>query len=101
MPSSHSALVVSIATAIGFTEGLDTSVFVLSICFALVVIRDAMGVRRSAGQQARALNLLGKELAARFGIQQRPVREVLGHTPSEVLVGAGLGFFLALAICTL
>jgi acid phosphatase family membrane protein YuiD len=101
MPSSHSAAAVSIATAIGFTEGPNTSIFVLSLFFALVVIRDALGVRRAAGQQARVLNLMGKELASRFGMPHLSVKEVHGHNPAEVLVGSALGFFIALAFCTL
>jgi len=101
MPSSHSSLVVSLSTAIGVIEGTNTSVFILSLCFALVVIRDAIGVRRAAGQQARAMNILGRELASRFGIPLHPVKEVHGHNPAEVVVGGMLGFFIALAICTL
>ena len=101
MPSSHSALAVSIATAIAFTEGVNTSIFILAFFFALVVIRDAMGVRRSSGIQARTLNQVGKELNSRFGIAFRPVKEVHGHSPAQVVVGALLGFFMALAFCTL
>ncbi len=101
MPSSHSALAVSIATAIAFKEGPNTSVFILALFFALVVIRDALGVRRAAGHQARTLNSLGKELGTRFGIAYRPVKEVHGHNPPEVLIGALLGFFIALAFSTL
>jgi len=101
MPSSHSALAVSIATAIALREGLNTSIFILALFFSLVVIRDALGVRRAAGLQARALNQLGKDLGSRFGIAYRPVKEVHGHTPQEVVVGSLLGFFIALAFCTL
>jgi uncharacterized protein len=101
MPSSHSALAVSIATAIAFKEGLDTSIFILAAFFALVVIRDAMGVRRAAGLQAKTLNQLGKELNSRSGIPYRPVKEVHGHSPSEVVIGSLLGFFIALAFSTL
>ena len=101
MPSSHSALAVSIATSIAFIEGPDTSIFVLALFFALVVIRDAMGVRRATGQQARVLNLLGKELSSRFNLPYHAVKEVHGHSPTEVLVGGVLGFFIALAFCTL
>jgi acid phosphatase family membrane protein YuiD len=101
MPSSHSALAVSIATAIAIREGLNTSIFILSLFFALVVIRDALGVRRAAGLQARALNQLGKELGSRVGIAYRPVKETHGHNPPEVIVGSLLGFFIALAFCTL
>jgi acid phosphatase family membrane protein YuiD len=101
MPSSHSSLAVSIATAIGIMEGPGSNLFILSLFFALVVIRDAMGVRRSSGLQARAINALGKRFAARFGETHTPVKEVLGHSPSQVLVGSVLGFFMALAFCTL
>lgn len=101
MPSSHSALAVAITTSIAFVEGTNTSIFVLALFFALVVIRDAMGVRRSAGQQARVLNLLGRELSTRFDVPLHLVKEVHGHSPAEVLVGSVLGFFIALALCTL
>jgi uncharacterized protein len=101
MPSSHSALAVSIATSVAFVEGPNSSVCILAIFFALVVIRDAMGVRRSAGQQARVLNLIGKELSSRFDLSFHQVKEVHGHTAAEVLVGSILGFSIALAFCTL
>lgn len=101
MPSSHSALAVSIATAIAIREGLNTSIFILALFFSLVVIRDALGVRRAAGLQAKALNQLGKELNSRYGLPYRPVKEVHGHNPPEVIVGSLLGFFIALAFCTL
>lgn len=101
MPSSHSSLAISIATAIAFVEGIDTSIFVLALFFALVVIRDALGVRRSSGLQARTLNQLGRSLSAKLGIPFHPVKEVHGHSPSEVAAGALLGFFIALAFCTL
>jgi uncharacterized protein len=101
MPSSHSALAVSIATAIAFRQGPNTNIFILAAFFALVVIRDALGVRRAAGLQAKALNLIGKELNLRNGFPFRPVKEVHGHNPAEVIVGSLLGFFIALAFCTL
>jgi len=101
MPSSHSALAVSIATAIAIRDGLNTSIFILALFFSLVVIRDALGVRRASGLQAKALNQLGKELNSRYGMAYRPVKEVHGHNPPEVIVGSLLGFFIALAFCTL
>lgn len=101
MPSSHSALAVSIATSIGFAQGTNSSVFILAVFFSLVVIRDALGVRRSAGQQARVLNLLGRELNSRLGFSFHAVKEVHGHSAAEVLVGGLLGFFIALGFCTL
>jgi uncharacterized protein len=101
MPSSHSALAISIAASIAIVDGPNSSLFVLALFFALVVIRDALGVRRAAGHQARALNQLGRDLASRLGMGFHPVREVHGHNPAEVLVGGLLGFFIALAFCTL
>ncbi|HET7838597.1 MAG TPA: divergent PAP2 family protein [Rectinemataceae bacterium] len=101
MPSSHSALAVSIATSVAFVEGPNSSVCILAIFFALVVIRDAMGVRRAAGQQARVLNLISKELSSRFDLNFHQVKEVHGHSAAEVLVGSILGFSIALAFCTL
>ena len=60
MPSSHSALVSAMTTSIAFKHGISSDLFVFSCCFSLIVVRDAMGVRRSSGQQAHALNDLGK-----------------------------------------
>lgn len=101
MPSSHSALVAALTTSVAFIDGPASDIFVITVFFSLIVIRDAMGVRRSAGIQARTLNILGKELSSRFGISFRPVKEVQGHSPLQVAVGGLLGFFIAFAICTL
>jgi hypothetical protein len=101
MPSSHAALCVSLSTAIGFREGFNSSVFVLSFFFCLVVIRDALGVRRSAGLIARSLNQLGRDLGPRLGMEFNPIKEVNGHTPTEVFVGCLLGFSIALAFSLL
>jgi acid phosphatase family membrane protein YuiD len=101
MPSSHSALVVALTTSVAFVDGPASDIFVITVFFSLIVIRDAMGVRRSAGIQARTLNILGRELSNRFGISFRPVKEVQGHSPLQVAVGGLLGFFIAFAICTL
>lgn len=101
MPSSHSALATAIATSIGIIDGINSSLFVLALFFALVVIRDAMGVRRASGLQAKTLNQLGKELHAKYKIPFHPVREVHGHTPAEVAVGILFGVFIGLAFCVL
>jgi hypothetical protein len=101
MPSSHSSLVTSLATSIGFSEGVSSPIFVLSLFYGILIIRDALGVRRSAGIQAQALNRLGEELHERFGADFRPVKEVMGHSPSEVGVGILLGFFIAVAFSIL
>ena len=101
MPSSHSALVTSLAFAIGYTDGFSSNLFIAMLCYALLTVRDAVGVRRSAGQQARTLNLMGAELRERLGLQYKAVKEVNGHTVTESLMGMVLGFFIATAFCYL
>ena len=101
MPSSHSSLVTSLATSIGFAHGADAPIFTLSLFYGVLVIRDALGVRRSSGVQARALNEVGRELHRSTGYGYQPVKEVYGHTPTEVAVGVLLGFFIALAFSLL
>ena len=101
MPSSHSALVTSIAIAAGFQEGFNSSLFVAFSCYGLLVIRDSVGVRRAAGIQAKMLNRLGRELEKKSSIPYRPVKEVNGHTASEALVGSLIGFFIAVAFNSL
>jgi len=101
MPSSHSSLVTGLATTIGVLHGVRSAIFVLSLFYGVLIIRDALGVRRSAGVQARELNRLGMQLAERFDIAFEPVKEVSGHTPSEVFVGVLLGFFTGLAFSLL
>jgi acid phosphatase family membrane protein YuiD len=101
MPSSHSAVVTSLAASIAFTEGISSNLFIMAFWFALVVIRDAMGVRRSAGLLARALNNLGKETAEKAGIDFHAVKEIQGHSPLEVVVGGFWGIFIAVAFALL
>jgi acid phosphatase family membrane protein YuiD len=101
MPSSHVALVSSLAASMAFAEGLGSNLFQLSFWFALVVIRDALGVRRSSGLQARVLNVLGKQVSERMKLEFHPLKEVHGHTPLEVAVGGFLGLFIAVAFASL
>ncbi len=101
MPSSHSAVVCALATAAAFVEGPSSTLFFVTVFYALLTLRDALGVRRSTGAQARTLNQLIRDLSPRFKIRARPVKEVHGHTMSEVFVGALLGFFIAAGFCTL
>jgi acid phosphatase family membrane protein YuiD len=101
MPSSHSALVAALVTSVGFQEGVGSTLFTISLCLGLIVIRDSVGVRRSAGVQARSLNLLGKAISDRFGIEYHPVKEIQGHAPLEVIVGILLGLLIAVAFCVL
>ena len=101
MPSSHSALVTALATSIGYIEGPDSPLFVLAMFYGILTIRDALGVRRAAGTQAQALNQLGEDLRQRIDAKFKPVKEVHGHTTAEVSIGILLGFFIALAFCSL
>jgi acid phosphatase family membrane protein YuiD len=97
MPSSHAAVVASMTAAVAFDEGIGSNLFAVSLWMALVVMRDAMGVRRASGLQARALNLLGRNSTEKLGIEFHPVKEIQGHAPLEVIVGAFLGIFIAAA----
>ena len=95
MPSSHSAFVTSLAVAIGLTEGWDSGMFAVSFVFAAVVMYDAAGVRRAAGKQARGLNQLMTIMLKEGHFPATKLRELLGHTPFEVVMGALLGTAIA------
>ncbi len=102
MPSSHSSLVTSLCTTIGFRNGINSDIFCFALVFFLVVIRDAFGVRRSSGMQAHKLNEIGNELSTKSILDIfKPLKEVDGHTPMEVLCGCFLGFFIGLAFSLL
>lgn len=94
MPSSHSALVAALATAVGIQAGLDSPIFAISVVVAMVVMYDAAGVRRAASAQARILNQIVDELFQGHPIQEERLRELLGHTPFQVFVGAIMGVVL-------
>ncbi|MDR0501844.1 MAG: divergent PAP2 family protein [Treponema sp.] len=96
MPSSHSAVVCALTTSTGLSEGISSNLFVFCLIFTMVVLRDALGVRRAAGLQAKALNTLGKMTADKIGLEFQSVKEIQGHTPLEVLVGAVLGIAIAI-----
>ena len=102
LPSSHSALVSSVCTTIGFRNGITSDLFMFSFCFMMVTVRDAMGVRLSSGRQAQKLNEIGKELLKKGLIDNyEPVKEVNGHTPLEVVIGFLLGLFIGIAFSAL
>jgi acid phosphatase family membrane protein YuiD len=101
MPSSHASTVTAMSTAVAFQEGIGSNLFIVSFWFALIVMRDAMGVRRSSGIQARVLNILGRNVADKMQVEYQPVKEVKGHTPLEVVVGGLLGIFIAAAFARL
>lgn len=91
MPSSHSAIVCSLATCIGKEYGFNSGIFAISVVMAFVVMYDAAGVRRAAGKQARILNKILETPGLTTVEVQEKLVEVLGHTPMQVIVGAILG----------
>ncbi|MFC2068650.1 divergent PAP2 family protein [Chloroflexota bacterium] len=93
MPSSHTALVCSLATAVAMIEGVDSVTFAVAAILAMVVMYDAAGVRRSVSRQAVVLNRIVKEFWVKRpkGEIERNLREFIGHTPFQVVVGAFLG----------
>jgi len=98
MPSSHSAVVTSIATLIGKYQGVDSAIFGLALMFALVVMYDACGVRRAAGKQAKVLNEI-VNTPGLSGVEiQGKLQEALGHTPVQVFVGAAIGIIAGLIL---
>lgn len=96
MPSSHAAGASCLAAAIGFEYGFDGVLFALAASFALVVMFDAQGVRRAAGRQARILNKLTEDIYWKGRIDETRLRELIGHTPMEVVMGFLLGVAIAL-----
>jgi acid phosphatase family membrane protein YuiD len=98
MPSSHTALVLSLTTVIGSKRGLNSPEFAISAIFSVVVMYDATGVRRAAGRQAAVLNRIIDDLFHREGIREERLRELLGHTPVEVIAGALLGILVSLVM---
>ncbi len=95
MPSSHSSFVVSLATVIGVSEGLESAAFGLATAFALVVMYDAAGVRRATGKQAVVLNRMFHHNKGEFRLDEE-LKELIGHTPVEVIAGALLGLAFGL-----
>ena len=93
MPSSHSALITGATSGIGFELGFDSPVFALAIAISLIVMYDASGVRKAAGIQAAEINNLSKKLDPN---SQLSLKETLGHTKFEVIVGSLLGPLITL-----
>jgi len=99
MPSSHSAAVAALATAVGLYYGFRTTPFLITLVFTLITMFDAAGVRRAVGRQARILNKMLEDLSEKGQVPEARLRELLGHTPVEVFAGAFLGILMSLAIC--
>ena len=101
MPSAHSALVGALATSVGLTMGWSSPDFAIACLFAIIVMYDAAGVRQAAGKQARILNQLIDELfQEEHNLNEERLKELLGHTPFQVLVGLSLGISIAMVFST-
>ena len=98
MPSSHSAFVCSMTTAIGINEGFNSSLFAVSAIMSLIVMYDAAGVRRAAGKQAAVINIIVENIEAQGIKFDGRLKELLGHSPIEVFAGALLGIFVSVYI---
>lgn len=98
MPSSHAAGATALALSSGFDLGFSSPVFALAFVFALVTMFDAQGVRRSAGKQAEILNKIMEDIYWQGRIKDEKLKELLGHTPVQVLTGATIGALIALAL---
>lgn len=100
MPSGHSATVISLAVLIGWTSGFNSASFALATIFAIIVMNDAVGVRQEAGKHAAMLKVIAEGFNAMFAEKDQQIRAekiklLVGHTPLQVLMGALLGFLVA------
>lgn len=98
MPSTHAAGVTSLSLTIGFQTGFDSPLFATAAAFTFVTLFDAQGVRRWSGRQAQILNKMMEDMYFKRRIQEQRLKELLGHTPIEVLAGMGVGLATALAL---
>ena len=105
MPSGHSATVCSLATLTGWTQGFDSALFAMSMIFAIIVMNDAVGVRREAGKHAASIKELTAAVNSIFKdsdgkIKSEKLKLLIGHTPLQVVMGAVLGIAVAV-VCIL
>src|SRR5438270_1431938 len=96
MPSSHSALVTALATATGRIAGVSSATFAIAVVLASIVMYDAAGVRRAVSIQARILNQMIDEAFQGQPFAEKRLRELIGHTPVQVIVGGLLGILIGL-----
>ena len=99
MPSSHSSSVCTLATCIGMTEGFASPMFAIVVVFSLIVMYDASGVRKAAGEQAKILNRIIKKFEKQEFHIDRELKEFIGHTKPEVWAGALLGVVIGVLFC--
>ncbi|MGL5755062.1 MAG: divergent PAP2 family protein [Paraclostridium sp.] len=96
MPSSHSSFVTALSTLVGMEYGFASTEFAVVAVFSMIIMYDASGVRRAVGKQAVILNQIVDDLQHRKHIEQKKLKELVGHTPTEVFFGAILGIITAL-----
>lgn len=99
MPSSHTSFVTSLSASVALNEGLSSTFFAVCVVFSLIVMYDASGVRRAAGEQAAILNKLVENFGhERLEVTGERLKELLGHTHLEVVAGAFLGIAVAFVV---
>lgn len=98
MPSSHTALVGSLATILGIEYGLDSPYFAIAAILAFIVMYDATGVRQQSGKHARILNQILRELFSGQPISEEELKELLGHTGFEVIIGLIVSVFYTIVV---
>ena len=91
MPSTHAAGVTALSTAVGIRVGVDSPLFAATLVFTVITLFDAQGVRRWSGRQAQILNKMLDDMYFKRRIQEERLKELLGHTPIQVLAGMGVG----------
>lgn len=99
MPSSHAAMVVATAVSSGLTAGFDSPFFAIAFVLSGIVMYDAAGVRRHAGRHARTLNRIIQEMKTGSPLKTLRLKELIGHSPMEVLVGALQGLIVGWVVC--
>jgi acid phosphatase family membrane protein YuiD len=97
MPSSHSAMVMSLATVCGYVYGLDSAAFAIALILAIIVMYDARGVRQESGKQARMINQIVATVFSGNPISEDELKELIGHTTVQVIVGGLIGVVYSLA----
>ena len=100
MPSSHSSFVTSLATLVGIERGFNSTDFAIVTVFALIIMYDASGVRRAVGKQATILNKILDDLHHKKHIEQKRLKELIGHTPKEVLFGEEIAVHIVIVLGT-
>jgi hypothetical protein len=98
MPSTHAAGVSALSTSVGLLSGFGSPLFAMAVAFTVIILFDAQGVRRWSGRQAQVLNKMMEDMYFKRHIQEQRLKELLGHTPLEVLAGMGVGIATALAL---